>query len=176
MFYLHSDSVLAKPPSFSIGKAKKLDAKNVLTASPGPIYNTNDSFNQTTPRGPAVTIPKEKRDVSPGKTGTPAPNRYSPDFESVRKRSPNAKFGTSGRTYLSNIGRDVSPGPGAHDVLQAFKSTKPSVGFARQGSKRAFQVQQAPSKQIPGPGQYDPRDDFSTQNPSTPRTVMYLTG
>lgn len=87
----------------------------------------------------------------------PGPGAYliEDKLDSVSKKSPNAKFGTSTRNFY-NKSHLANPGPGSYAIDRQLGKNSPSFSLSPKRTDNTFK-----KKDNPGPGQYEPDSSFS---------------
>ena len=132
--------VLARPPSFSIGKGKRSNIAKMIDA-PGP-GNYNPEQRISSPRYTMQSRGNFRSLSINPVTVTQGPGQYSP--KAVIRKPPVTAIGKAKRSLF---GESVAPAPNEYDI-------KPSGGTPRYSFSRSKRMGDS-RESLPGPGQYD---------------------
>ena len=129
--------------------------------NPGPGAYGVISDNNIRPKAPAFTLGPRTTYAPYSTKDSPGPGAYDNHltFSNAKPQSP--RFSMTPRRNLSTHG--FTPGPGAYTPAMAGSATAPKSGI---GIGERFSSKS--KEPLPGPGQYDPRIDFSSLKEGTP--------
>ncbi len=147
----------------SLLHARVKDQPNSAFFNPGPGAYGVISDNNTRPKAPAFSLGL-RTTYSPYSTkDSPGPGAYNSHVTFTNAKPQSPRFSITPRRNLSESAHAFTPGPGAYTPAMAGFATAPKSGI---GIGERF-----PSRSkgpLPGPGQYDPKIDFSSLKEGTP--------